>query len=479
MLFVIAILYPIISGLCVSMIGKDGEQIRNKLYAFVMISTDVLVILAMFFGTSIRLFQFSDYVTVDFRMDSFGRYVLIAVLLLYTVVTFYSFEYMNHDKRPRIFYGCMFVSLGALIGLCLSGNLITMYLCFEFVTLSSFPLVLHVRTKEAVTAGMKYMYYSIAGALMGLLSVFFVYYYGQGTSGFVLGGYILKANITEHYGLFLAMVFVGIIGFGTKAGLLPMSGWLPTAHPIAPAPGSALMSGIIAKAGLVAVIRLVYYSVGPRIIRDTWVQYAWMILAMLTILMGSSLAFQEKITKKRLAYSTISQISYIMLGLSILSNDVLEGGVIQLMSHLAAKGCLFLAAGVFIHQTGKTKVPELKGVGKQMPVTLACFAAASLSLIGIPPFGGFTGKWIIAEAAMTKAPGFFAYAAPAVLMISAFLTAGYLMPVVVDGFFPGKDIDPDKLPDREPGRFMTIPMIILCCMALFMGLFGAQFVNII
>ena len=479
MLYIITILFPIIAGVAVSLIGEESERVRNLLYAFVMVCTDIFAIFSILYGSPIQLFQFADYVTVNFRLDTFGRYVLAAVVIMYTAVTFYGFEYLKTDRRHRIFHGCFFISLGALIAVCMAGNLITLYLSFEFVTLSSFPLILHDVTKEAILAGMKYLYYSIAGALMGLLAVTFVYFYSEGTSNFILGGYILPSNIKDHRELFLAIIFIGILGFGTKAGMLPMSGWLPTAHPIAPAPASALMSGIIAKAGVIAVVRLVYYSVGIRILQGTWVQYAWMILAMLTILMGSSLAFQEKVTKKRLAYSTISQISYIMLGLSMMSKDVLQGVIIQLMSHSAAKGCLFLAAGVFIHELNKRKVTELRGIGKQMPITMVCFTIASLSLIGIPPMGGFVGKWFIAKVAMTSAPGIFAYLAPAVLMISAFLTAGYLLPIVVDGFFPGEDVDPDSLPKKEPPALMTVPMIALCCVAVILGLFGSQIVSII
>ena len=266
-------------------------------------------------------------------------------------------------------------------------------------------------------------------------------------------------------------VFLGVVGFGAKAGMYPLHGWLSAAHPVAPAPASALLSGLIAKAGILAVARLVYYSAGPENLRGSWVQTAWMCLALLTVFMGSMMAWREKVLKKRLAYSTISQISYIMLGLSVLCGDGLRGALLHTAGHACAKGALFLCAGVFIHKLGLRRVDELRGLGKRMPLTMWCFTLASLSLVGIPPFAGFASKWKIAVTALREAPGAFAVLVPIVLLVSALLTAGYLLPVVVDAFFPGRD---EQLPDdsAEPSPRMTAPMLLLCCGTLAAGLFG-------
>jgi multicomponent Na+:H+ antiporter subunit D len=272
------------------------------------------------------------------------------------------------------------------------------------------------------------------------------------------------------------VILVGIIGFGTKAGMYPMHGWLPTAHPIAPAPASALLSGIITKAGVIAIIRLVYYCVGADFLRGTWVQTVWMCLALLTILMGSTMAFREKVTKKRLAYSSVSQISYVLFSLSLLTEDGLRGGLLQVISHMSSKGCLFLAAGVFIIVLGAHRVDELRGIGRSLPITMWCFMIASLSLVGIPPMGGFVSKWKISAAALSGAPGIFAIVGPAVLLISALLTAGYLFPIVVDAFFPGNDYEDDGK-FAEPGILVNAPMIALCLVALLAGVFGAGIVG--
>ncbi|HUM83540.1 MAG TPA: proton-conducting transporter membrane subunit [Lachnospiraceae bacterium] len=474
MLLIISILFPMIAGILVSCAKVKDSRTRHFYYAAVTVLSDILGILALCFGGSVTVLSFSENVTMAFSIDNVGRWFMAAVMMLYTAVSFYAFEYMKMEDHENVFFAFYYVSFGALLSVCEAGNLVTVYFCFEMATLTSVPLVLHDRTKEAISAGLKYLFYSIGGALMGLMGVFFVYYYSGAGREFVSGGFLDAAKAAGHEPVILAAVFVAIVGFGTKAGMYPMHGWLPTAHPVAPAPASALLSGIIAKAGIIAVIRLVYYSVGTDFLKGTWVQYAWMSLAMLTIFMGSMMAFMEKNLKKRLAYSTVSQISYIMLGLSLMSPEGMKGGLLHVMCHAASKGCLFLVAGVFIYKLGKRNVAELKGVGKQMPVTMWCFMIASLSLVGIPPMGGFVSKWYIASAAVGDGMGAFAILPPVILLLSALLTAGYLFPVAIDAFFPGKDFDTSKLVKAEPNRLMTIPMIALCAVALAVGLFGSR-----
>ncbi|MBP3879728.1 MAG: proton-conducting membrane transporter [Lachnospiraceae bacterium] len=478
------ILFPIIAGTAVSAISLDTRT-RRILYTAVMLITDLLGLCTVFFGRTVTLFSFADNIHAKFSVDPVGRYYMILVMLLYTCVLFYSFEYMKIEEREHIFFAFYFACLGALLSVALAGNPATLYLCFEMATLTSMPLVLHEMSKEAISAALKYLFYSIAGALLGLLAIFVVCYYAADADSFVQGGFLDPARIAGNEKLLLAVVFAGILGFGTKAGMYPMHGWLPTAHPIAPAPASALLSGIIAKAGIIAIIRLVFFSVGPDLIRGTWVQYAWMSIAMLTIFMGSMMAFKEKVTKKRLAYSTVSQISYISLGLSLLSMEGFLGAMLHLGAHAVSKGCLFLCAGVFIYKLGSHRVSELRGIGKQMPIVMWCFTIASLSLVGIPPLGGFISKWYIALAAVGDGMGVFSILPPVILLISALLTAGYLLPVTVDAFFPGREEgapekkDPEKAESREPSALMTVPLIVLVCAALAVGVFGSRIADLL
>ena len=474
MSLIIAILFPAIAGTIVS-VFRPREKVRNTCYAVIVLLADVLCILALRSGAHITFLTLSENLHMAFAPDRLGTVFLSAVMILYTAVCFYSFEYMKMEERVEMFFTFYFLSFTALIAVCLASNLLTLYFSFEMLTRLSMPMVLHELTKDAVSAGLKYLFYSIAGALMGLLAVFFVYYFTSGNAEFVKGGFLDPAKLAGRENMMLIGTMIGISGFGTKAGLYPMHGWLPTAHPIAPAPASSLLSGIIAKAGVIAVIRLVYYSVGTDLIRGTWVQYAWMTLAMLTIFMGSMMAYREHNLKKRLAYSTVSQISYILLSLSFLSEEGMQGALLHVLSHASSKGCLFLCAGVLIYKLGRRRVEELKGVGKIMPVTMLCFTVASLSLVGIPPMGGFLSKWVIAQASLHNGLGLYAVLPPVILLISALLTAGYLLTVVVDAFFPGGGFETEeKAGSAEPSPLMTVPMICLCLVALAVGIFGGN-----
>ena len=473
MLIICAILFPMIAGIAVSLPKGWPYPIRCRWYALISLTSAVLGICTIFFGKRVTLFTFSENVTLTFSLDALGKFFLAAVLILYTCAAFYAMEYMKMEERRPVFFAFFYVSLGALTAVCASDNLVTVYLSFEMATLTTVPLVLHERTKEAVAAGLKYLFYSIGGALMGLFGVFFVYYYSVADPSFRPGGFLDPAAVSGHEGVLLAAVLVAIIGFGTKAGMYPMHGWLPSAHPIAPAPASALLSGIIAKAGVIAIIRLVYYGVGTDFIRGTYVQYTWMTFAMLTIFMGSMMAFQEKNMKKRLAYSTVSQISYILLALSLLSDGGLRGALLHVMSHASAKGCLFLCAGVFIYKFGKRNVDELVGIGKQIPVVMWCFLFAALSLVGIPPMGGFLSKWVIALSIADDGMKLLSILPIVILLISALLTAGYLFPVVFKAFFPGRDAQVPEVRDEAPW-LMTVPMMFLCGVSLVMGVFGVQ-----
>ena len=253
--------------------------------------------------------------------------------------------------------------------------------------------------------------------------------------------------------------------------MLPLHAWLPTAHPVAQSPASAVLSGIIVKAGVLAIIRVVFYIVGPDFIRGTWVQTAWMLLSLITVFMGSLLAFREPVFKKRLAYSTVSQVSYILFGLSVLSPMAMSGALMHAMFHAFIKCTLFLTAGIFIFRCGYTRVDELTGIGKKMPKTLWCYTFASLALIGIPPTSGFISKWYLAEGALEANVGVLGYVGPVILLISALLTAGYLLPVTVKGFLPGEDYqDVHADGSLEPSGKMLVPLAVLAVLTLVLGL---------
>ena len=418
---------------------------------------------------TLTLFALLDKIPVFFRIDDVSRLFVTIVGIAWLVTGFYSFVYMKHEGEEKRFFGLYLLLYGVLVGLDFSGNLITMYLFYELMTLVSMPMVLHNGTREAIMASLKYLFYSMCGAYGGLFGIVFLYRYCDSLT-FTAGGVLNAAAVQRHEGILLAAVFVMIVGFGAKAGMFPLHSWLPTAHPVAPSPASALLSGIIVKFGVLAILRTVYYIVGPEFVRGTWVQYAWMILTLLTVFMGSMLAYREPVLKKRLAYSTVSQISYILFGLSLLTPGAMTGALLHTAAHAFVKCGLFLTAGVFLYQFNYTRVDQLAGMGKKMPKTLWCYTVFALALIGIPPTAGFVSKWYLAEGALESGVSVFSWLGPVVLLISALLTAGYLLPVTLKGFFPGEEAVSVDMSKKEPSLFMLIPLMVLAALALLLGI---------
>lgn len=452
--------------------GEAGICGRKRLHIFVMtvLGLSALLTLAAVWsgGHSVTLFYLMEDIPVFFHVDSVGRLFASIVTLVWVLAGVYSLVYMEHEGEELRYFGFYLVVYGILIALDFSGNLVTMYLFYEMMTLASVPLVLHNGSREAIMAALKYLFYSMCGAYLGLFGIFFLYQY-CGTLEFTPGGTLDLALAQGHEGILLIAVFCALIGFGAKAGMFPLHAWLPAAHPVAPSPASAVLSGIIVKSGVLAVIRLVYFIVGPEFLRGTWVQTAWLTLTLLTVFMGSMLAYREPVMKKRLAYSTVSQISYILFGLALMNEGGMTGALLHTVFHAVIKSALFLTAGVFLYCGGRTREEELRGIGKEMPAAIWCYTIVSLGLIGIPPFSGFISKWYLAQGALSGGSGVFTLLGPVVLLVSALLTAGYLLPVTLRGFFPGEEFDASGVVKKEPPLLMLVPLVILAALTVILG----------
>ena len=421
-------------------------------------------------GGELLLFSFGKNLDLYFHVDDLGRLFAAVVILVWVMSGFYAFEYMKHEGEEKRYFGFYLLVFGVLHGLVFSGNMVTFYLFYEMMTLLSVPLILHSRTKEAIMGGLKYLFYSLFGAYMVLFGLFFLNRHAL-TLNFIPGGALDPIAAVENRKLLLVVAFSMIMGLGVKAGMFPMHAWLPTAHPVAPAPASASMSGIIVKMGVLGMIRVVYYLIGADFIRGSWVQTTWLILSLITVFMGSMLAYREKVMKKRLAYSTVSQASYILFGLALLQPQGMVGSLLHVVFHAVIKSCLFLSAGAIIYKTHKTHVEDLRGIGKEMPLTIWCYTLASAALIGIPPASGFVSKWHLALGALDSGLGIFSWLGPVVLLVSALLTAGYLLPITVHGFLPGSDYDYAGLQKKEPNLVMLLPLGILAALAVLLGVF--------
>lgn len=457
----------------------DGRKTLITLTGVFLIVTAALTLAAIFTAKEgFTLFHLTETLPIYFRIDSVGRLFSILAVIVVLCAGFFSFEYMKHEEHESRYYGFYLILFGVLNALCFAGNLITFYLFFELLTLSSMPLVLHNGSKEAVMAGLKYLFYSLCGAYGALFGIYFLYR-NCDTLTFTTGGTLSASAVAENGGFLLLTAFVMLLGFGVKAGMFPMHAWLPTAHPVAPAPASAVLSAVIVKAGVLAIVRVTGYIFGTDFLQGTWVQTAWMCLTLITVFMGSLLAYREPVLKRRLAYSTVSQLSYILFGLAIMNETALTGSFLHVLAHGFVKAALFLCAGAIIYRTGRTRMEEMRGIGKEMPLTMWCFAIASLGLIGIPPTGGFVSKWYLALGSLKSGLPVLDILGPVILLLSALLTAGYLLPPVIHGFFPGADYDYGGLQKREPCRLMTIPILILTILSVLVGLFPDMIASLV
>ena len=465
MVLLFPILVPLIGGIFV--FRQTNEQVRNRLALTVIVATAVLAgAVCLLPERRLVLLTIQGALHLALRTDGLARFFMALCVCVWVPVLLFSFPYIRHAGRERQFLGFYTMTLGVLMGLAMAANFVTLYMFFEVMSLITVPLVLHTATAAARRAGFKYLGYSVFGAGMALIGYFFVAYY-LAAPDFAAGGVIDLEKSAQHRELLLAAYCLMIVGFGAKAGMVPMQAWLPAAHPVAPAPASAVLSGVITKGGVLAVIRVTYYMFGPEFLRGSWPQYLLMTLALTTVFVGSMLAYREKQLKRRLAYSTVSQVSYVLFGLLLLTPAGVQAAMTQMVFHAVAKDTLFLAAGAIIFSTNYTRVDQLQGIGKRMPVTMWCFTLAALSLIGIPPLAGFVSKWYLVSAGLEAPMGAFSAVGMVVLVVSALLTAGYLLPIVTNGFFPGRDFIADR---REVGPWMRWPMAVFAAAAVVLGL---------
>jgi len=408
--------------------------------------------------------------------DTVGCIFAILFSALFFAAALFATEYMEHDERPHHFCIVYLLTLDTMLGLCMAAELQTYYMFFECLTLASFPLILQDREEKSRKAAQKYLCYSLLGASLVL---FGLVYAGKlvGTLSFIPGGWGVTEENTK---LALVVIFVTVMGFGCKAGIMPLHDWLPTAHPQAPAPASAILSGCVTKAGVLGIMRTVFFLFGSSVVRGTWVQYTLIAIALVTVFCGSMLAYKEKVLKKRLAYSTVSQVSYALFGLFLMSGAGFVGAMLQVLFHAVTKVCLFLCAGAIIHHSGKERIYsedgefQYYGLGKVMPLTMIGYTFASLSLVGLPPFGGFVSKWYLAEGSFS-ALGFSGWIGAAVLLISALLTAGYLLSVTANAFFPTKN--QTLVQAKEATWRMTVPILVSGVLLAVLGVYAFGYVD--
>lgn len=467
----VAILLPVIGGVLVPLLPfKKRGYMLFYLEVLTLITSGI--VWGVLSGGTTEVFHvvhFLKGLSISFKIDGLTMVFAGLVSVLWPLATLYAFEYMEHEGHEKIFFMFYSMTYGVTLGIAFASDMLSMYFFYELLTLTTVPLVMHTLKREAILASRKYLYYSLGGAAFALMGLVFLLVYGE-TLEFELGGVLSVDAIGDKAPLLLWIYLLAFMGFGVKAAIWPLSSWLPQAG-VAPTPVTALLHAVaVVKAGVFAIIRLTYYSFGTEFLRGTWVQYVVMAFAMFTIVYGCSKAAKETHIKRRLAYSTVSNLSYVIFGVTIMTPLGLVGALSHLVCHAVMKICSFLCAGAFMHQTGKSYVYEMDGMGRRMPIVFGCFTVSALGLMGVPGLAGFISKWNLTEAAVYS-ENKLAYVGIVCLLISALLTAIYMLNIVVRAFFPKQDLDYKAIQNvKDPGWKMCLPLLVCAAGVIILGI---------
>ncbi len=475
-LLLLPIIIPAVSALLITTINFPGRKQRNIfIESCVILNTLAILFLVMYPpANALTLFRFSERAGFSLRLDGLGMVFAVLIAALWPLTTLYAFEYMSHEHRETTFFGWFVLTYGVVSGIALSSDLLTLYLFYEIMTLTTLPLVMHEMDGRARYAGRKYLTYSVAGAACAFIALTYAMSQGGGES-FTLGGtFGIWPNKPDN--MLLVAWFLGFLGFGVKAAVFPFHGWLPSAS-VAPTPVTALLHAVaVVKAGVFAVIRLTWYVYEPETLAGTWAQYAAFTMVCITIIYGSSMALATQHLKRRFAYSTISQLSYILLGVLLLTPEGLTGALTHMGGHAVMKINLFFCAGAVLCQTEREYLFDMRGLGLGMPKTFIALLISGLALCGLPPSAGFMGKWQLGTASAAVGMG---HAGIAMLMISAVLTVLYVFSIFSIFIMPGQKFD-FKTANRgvkDPGYEMLVPLGILALGSFLYGMYSEPLIN--
>ena len=473
------ILLPIITGVLLPVLPFQSKKQRD-LFNEIIVVINTIMVWYLILNRPADPFTVVNYtgdLSITFKIDGLGMVFGGLVATLWPLATLYAFEYMTKEERESVFFMFYTMTYGVTLGIAFAGNLLTMYFFYELLTLVTVPLVMHTLTREAILASRKYLYYSLGGAAFAFIGMIFVIIYGD-TLSFTYGGVLNLAKIGDRTNILLLIYVMAFMGFGVKAAICPFNSWLPEAG-VAPTPVTALLHAVaVVKSGAFATMRLTYYCFGVDFLRGTWAQKLLMAIVLITILYGSGQALRETHIKRRLAFSTISNLSYILFGVVIMTPLGLVGALSHMVFHAVMKIASFFCAGAIMHETERNYIHELDGLGYKMPGVFTVFTFSSLALMGVPGLCGFISKWNLAQAAVSSGNA-EAYIGIAVLMVSALLTAIYMMTIVIRAFFPGNGFDYTALEGiKDPNWKMMVPLYIFVAGMILFGLFSQPIVDL-
>jgi len=464
----------LVAGLFIFFLREEQVALRTTLnLASALLKLILVAVLAwgVFHG---QVYRFSIPLFMNFTLvleaDSLSLLFVSLSAVLWLVTTVYAIGYFEHAPNRSRFFGFFSLCVSATTGIALAGNLFTFLVFYELLTITTYPLVAHRGQEAALQAGRVYLLYTLsAGALLLVAMVWLSAMVG--VVDFQERG-ILSEALRHSPGQLTVIFWMLILGFGVKSALVPLHGWLPVAM-VAPAPVSALLHAVaVVKAGAFGIVRIVYDVYGTEACTELGVRGGLLTLAAVTIIYGSVRALFQDDFKRRLAYSTVSQVSYIALGTAIVGPVATVGGIVHLVHQGIMKITMFFCAGNVAEELHLHRISELRGIGRRMPLTMASFTVAALGMMGVPPLAGFISKWYLGWGALEAGT---VWVIP-VLLISSLLNAAYFLPILYTVWFQPREEDAPPLPRKgraETNLLLLLPPILTAGMSLLAGLFAA------
>lgn len=411
-------------------------------------------------------------VPIQLRVDALGMLFALVASFLWIFTSLYSIGYMrglNEHGQTR-FFVFFALALSSTIGVAFSANLFTLYLFYELLSLATYPLVTHHQDKKSKISGRRYLTFILGTSIGLVLPAMLICYHYAGTLDFTAAGILSGQAPTP---VLITLFFVFIFGFA-KAAIMPFHSWLPAAM-VAPTPVSALLHAVaVVKVGVFSIIRVSTGIFGVDLLSDLHIGPALATIASITIITGSLIALSQDELKRRLAFSTISQLSYIVLGVALLSPHGMLGGIIHIAMHAFGKITLFFCAGAIMVASGKKYISQMSGLGRIMPVTFFAFFIGSLSVIGLPPTGGFFSKWNLLLGTVESDQLVFMV----VLLGSSFLNAIYFLPIVFRGFFKPSPEGPENIVIKEAPLCCVIPLVFTAGISIILFFYPDIFLNL-
>ncbi len=469
---VLVILSSLVPGLIIFGLAERRTRLRTtlniaaaltKLALVAMITAGVLQ--REQFQTSIPFLPGADFLL---RADSFSLLFVTLSTVLWLVTTIYAVGYLEGSPNRSRFFGFFSLSVAATMGIALAGNLVTFFVFYELLTLSTYPLVVHGGTPESLAAGGRYLRYTFAGGALLLVGIAALYAFA-GPSDFTHGGALASVAEAHYPAVWIAIFALLMAGLGVKAAILPLHAWLPAAM-IAPAPVSALLHAVaVVKAGAFGITRVIYEVYGIRFADRLGLMTPLAVVAAVTVVYGSVKALAQTDLKRRLAYSTVSQVSFIVLGAAIVGTVSTIGAIAHLAHQGLMKITLFFCAGNLASELHVHRVDEVRGVGRRLPWTMVAFTIGALGMIGIPPIAGFVTKWYLGAGAVEAGQPWII----AILLASSLLNAAYLLPIVYDAWFraPAQPWPP-RAGRHEIDPWLLAPTLAAAALAVAAGVFA-------